>query len=215
MTQQSKKISENGESIRGIVCIMKAKIKFSRRIHAWGLLLIMVLLIPGTILATNSKTSALRSKMAEISSLRQKVMERKTQASKLCEQLKKRIKELEKEIKGQRRGTTINSFQEAIRNPRINYNIKLIQKILSYISKLKEKIQFFNIASEELAFLYQMAEDDLRILETLNDMKIEKVIDQIDKTSSKYQSEARRLVIDSDGIVLNPPKKIWERIMRD
>lgn len=194
---------------------MKANIKLSQRIHTWGLLLITLLLIPGTLLANNSKTSTLCSKMAEISSLCQKVMERKAQASKLCEQLKQRIKELEKEIKEEGKGTTINSFQEAIRNPRIDYNIKLIQKILSYISRLKEKIQFFNIASEELAFLYQQAEDDLRILETLNDMKIEKVIDQIDKTSGKYQSEASRLVIDSDGIVLNPPEEIWERIMRD
>lgn len=215
MTQQSKKISENEQYIRGIVCIMKANIKLSQRIHTWGLLLITLLLIPGTLLANNSKTSTLCSKMAEISSLCQKVMERKAQASKLCEQLKQRIKELEKEIKEEGKGTTINSFQEAIRNPRIDYNIKLIQKILSYISRLKEKIQFFNIASEELAFLYQQAEDDLRILETLNDMKIEKVIDQIDKTSGKYQSEASRLVIDSDGIVLNPPEEIWERTMRD
>jgi hypothetical protein len=215
MTQQSKKISVNEQYIRGIVCIMKANIKLSQRIHTWGLLLITLLLIPGTILASNSKTSTLRGKMAEISSLRQKVIERKAQASQLCEQLKQRIRELEKEIKGERRGTTIVSFQEAIRNPRIDYNIKLIQKTLSYVSRLNEKIQFFNIASEELAFLYQLAQDNLRILETLKDMEIEKVFDQIDNTSGKYQSEASRLVIDSDGIVLNPPEEIWERIMRD
>ena len=194
---------------------MKANIKLSQQIHGWGLLLITLLLIPGTIMATNSKTATVRNKMAEISSLRQKVIERKVQASKLCEQLKQRIRELEKEINEERRGTKIISFQEAIRNPRIDYNIKLIQKTLSYISRLKEKIQFFNIASEELAFLYQLAEDDLRILETLNDMEIEKVVDQIDKMSGKYQSEASRLVIESDGIVLNPPEEIWESIIRD
>ena len=193
---------------------MKPNTKVSQRNHIWGLLLITLLLIPGTLLANNSKTSTLRSKMAEISLLRQKVIERKVQASKLCEQLKQRIKELEKEIKVEGKVTTITSFQEAVRNTRIDYNLKLIQKTLSYISRLKEKIQFFNIASEELAFVYQLAEDDLRILETLDDMKIEKVIDQIDKTSGKYQSEASRLLIDSHGIVLNPPEEIWERSMR-
>ena len=194
---------------------MKPNTKLSQRNHIWGLLLITLLLIPGTLLANNSKTSTLCSKMAEISLLRQKVMERKVQASKLCEQLKQRIKELEKEIKVEGKGKTITSFQEAVRNTRINYNLKLIQKTLSYISRLKEKIQLFNIASEELAFAYQLAEDDLRILETLDDMKIEKVVDQIDKTSGKYQSEASRLVIDSNGIVLTPPEEIWESIMRD
>jgi hypothetical protein len=192
---------------------MKSNTKLSQRIPIWGLLLIALLLLPGTLLASNSKTSTLRSKMAEISLLRQKVIERKVQASKLCEQLEQRIKELEKEIKGEGKGTTITSFQEAIHNPRIDYNLKLIQKTLSYISSLKEKIQLFSIASEELAFVYQLAEDDLRILETLDDMKIEKVIDQIDKISGKYQSEARRLIIDSNGIVLSPPEEIWESIM--
>ena len=194
---------------------MKPNTKLSQRNHIWGLLLITLLLIPGTLLANNSKTSTLCSKMAEISLLRQKVIERKVQASKLCKQLKQRIKELEKEIKEEGKGTTITSFQEAVRNTRIDYNLKLIQKTLSYTSRLKEKIQFFNIASEELAFVYQLAEDDLRILETLDDMKIEKVIDQIGKTSGKYQSEASRLVIDSNGIVLTPPEEIWESIMRD
>ncbi|UCF82722.1 MAG: hypothetical protein JSV50_16225 [Desulfobacteraceae bacterium] len=194
---------------------MKAHIKLTQRIHTWGLLLMTLLLIPGTILATNSKTFTLRSKMAEISSLRQKVTERKVQAAKLCEQLKQRIRELEKEIRGEIRNSEISFFQEAILNPRIDHNIKLIQKTFSYVSRLKEKIQFLNIASEELAFFYQLAEDDLRILETLKDMKIEKLTDQIDQISAKYQSEASRLVIDSDGIVLNPPEDIWESIMRD
>ena len=194
---------------------MKANIKLSQRIHIWGLLLMTLLLIPGTIMATNSKTSTLRGKMAEISSLRHKVIERKVQATKLCEQLKQKIRELEKEIKRERRNSQISSFQEAIRNPRIDYNIKLIQKTLSYVSGLKEKIQFFSIASEELTFLYQLAQDELMILETLNDMKIEKVMDQMDEISGKYQSEASRLVIESDGIVLNPPEEIWESIIRD
>lgn len=212
MTLQSKEHQRYRQYITGIVSIMKPNTKLSQRIYKEGLVLIILLLIPGTLLANNVKTSTLRSKMAEISLLRQKVIERNVQASELCEQLKQRIKELEKEIKGEGKGMTITSFQEAIRNPRIDYNIKLIQKILSYTSRLKEKIQFFTIASEELAFVHQLAEDDLRILATLDDMKIEKVIDEIDKITGKYESEAARLIIDSNGI-LNPPEEIWARIM--
>ena len=66
-----------------------------------------------------------------------------------------------------------------------------------------------------MVFLYQLAEDDLRILETLNDMKIESVMDQMNEISAKYQSAASRLVIESDGIVLNPPEDIWEGIISD
>ena len=69
--------------------------------------------------------------------------------------LKQKIIELKKEIKKERRRSSITSFQEAIRNPRVGYNIKLIEKILVYTSGLHEKVQYLDIAGEELAFLYQ------------------------------------------------------------
>jgi hypothetical protein len=64
-----------------------------------------------------------------------------------------------------------------------------------------------------LAFLYQQAEDDLKILETLSDMKIEKLMGQINQTTHKYQSEAKGLSIDVNGIVLSPPEEIWNSII--
>ena len=194
---------------------VKADIKLRQKNRIWGLFFIILLLLPGNILANNFKLSDLTNKMAEISSLRDKVIQRQAQASKLIKQLSQTMVDLKEEIKGEKRKLRITSCQEAIRNPRVDYNIKLIQKILVYISRLNEKIQYLDIASEELAFLYQQAEDDLKILETLSDMKIEKLMGQINQTTHKYQSEANRLVIDSDGIVLSPPEEIWGSIMSD
>ncbi len=194
---------------------VKADIKLRQKNRIWGLFFIILLLLPGNILANNFKLSDLTNKMAEISSLRDKVIQRQAQASKLIKQLSQTMVDLKEEIKGEKRKLRITSCQEAIRNPRVDYNIKLIQKILVYISRLNEKVQYLDIASEELAFLYQQAEDDLKILETLSDMKIEKLMGQINQTTHKYQSEANRLVIDSDGIVLSPPEEIWESIMSD
>ena len=194
---------------------VKADIKLRQKNRIWGLFFIILLLLPGNILANNFKLSDLTNKMAEISSLRDKVIQRQAQASKLIKQLSQTMVDLKEEIKGEKRKLRITSCQEAIRNPRVDYNIKLIQKILVYISRLNEKIQYLDIASEELAFLYQQAEDDLKILETLSDMKIEKLMGQINQTTHKYQSEANRLVIDCDGIVLTPPEEIWESIMSD
>lgn len=194
---------------------VKTDIKLRQKNRIWGLFFIILLLLPGNILANNFKLSDLTNKMAEISSLRDKVIQRQAQASKLIKQLSQTMVDLKEEIKGEKRKLRITSCQEVIRNPRVDYNIKLIQKILVYISRLNEKIQYLDIASEELAFLYQQAEDDLKILETLSDMKIEKLMGQINQTTHKYQSEANRLVIDSDGIVLSPPEEIWESIMSD
>jgi len=192
---------------------VKADIKLRQKICIWGVLLIIHLLLPGNILANNFKLSDLTNKMAEISSLRDKVIQRHAQASKLIKQLSQTVVELKEEIKGEKRKLRTPSFQEAIRNPRIDYNIKLIQKILVYTSGLHEKVQFLNIAGEELAFLYRQAEDDLKILETLSDMKIEKLMRHINQTTHKYQSEAKGLSIDVNGIVLSPPEEIWESII--
>jgi hypothetical protein len=151
--------------------------------------------------------------MAEISSLRDKIIQRQAQASKLIKQLSQTMVGLKEEIKREKRKLRATSCQVAIRNPRVDYNIKLIQKILVYTSRLREKAQYLDIASEELAFLYQQAEDDLKILETLSDMKIEKLMGQINQATLTYQSEAEGLSIDVNGIVLSPPEEIWNSIM--
>ena len=192
---------------------VKAHIKLRQKNCIWGVFLIILLLLPGNILANNFKLSDLTNKMAEISSLRDKVIHRQAQASKLIKQLRQTMVELKEEIKGEKRKFRTTSCQEAIRNPRVDYNIKLIQQILVYTSRLNEKVQYLDIASEELAFLYQQAEDDLKILDTLSDMKIEKLMGQINQTTHEYQSEAKGLSIDVNGIVLSPPEEIWNRII--
>jgi len=192
---------------------VKADIPLRQKNFIWGLFFILLLLLPGNILADNFKLSDLTNKMVEISSLRDKVIQRQAQASKLIKQLSQTMVELKEEIKGDKRKLRTNSCQEAIRNPRVDYNIKLIQKILVYISRLHEKVQYLDIAREELAFLYQQAEDDLKILETLSDMKMEKLMDQINQTTHKYQSEAKGLSIDVNGIILPPPEEIWNSII--
>lgn len=192
---------------------METNIKLKQQIRILVLFVMFLFLLKGNILASNSKSYDLRTKMDGISLLREKVMERQSQASKLCEQLKERVIELKKEIKGERRRLKITSFQDAMRSPRIGYNIKLIRKILAYISRLNDKIQYLNIANEELMFVCQQADDDLKILYTLNDMKIEELLGQMNQISHKYQSEANKLMIDSDNFALPPSEEIWNSIM--
>ena len=192
---------------------VKTDIPLRQKNFIWGLSFILLLLLPGNILADKFKLSDLTNKMVEISSLRDKVIQRQAQASKLIKQLHQTMIELKAEIKGENKKLRTTACQEAIRNPRVGYNIKLIQKILVYISGLSEKVQYLDIASEELAFLYQQAEDDLKVLETISDMKIERLMSQINQTTQKYQPEANGLSIDITGIVLPPPEEIWNRII--
>ena len=192
---------------------IKLNIKIRHKSFICGVFLIILLLFPYNIFSSNFKLSDLTHEMTVISSLRDKVLQRQAQASKLIKQLRQTMIELKEEIRGNKRKLRGPSYREAIRDPRVGYNIKLIQKILVYISGLSEKVQYLDIASEELAFLFQQAEDDLKVLETLSDMKIEKLMSQINQTTQKYQSEAIGLSIDVNGIFLSPPEEIWNSII--
>jgi hypothetical protein len=200
------------EEVRRSVSIMKKRIKLRFRIDVCLYAFMIFLLLPANVPASTPKTIELRNKMSEILSLREKLTAKQAQAFQLCEKLKGTMRTLEEEIKAEKRSLKIESYHEAIRSPRIHSNIKLIQKLLAYISALDGKIQYLRIGTEELKFLYRQAEDDLRILETLNDMEIQKLMDQITQISEKYHSEVNKLLIDGNGIVLTPSEVIWRNI---
>ena len=185
------------------------KINFRQGIHVWVTVFMMLIWYPANILANDIKLSELRSKMAGILSLRETLIERQAQAFKLRSQLKEIMMELEEEIGTEKNRLRINSYQAASRSPRIDFNLKLIQKILGYISGLDKKIEYLNIGSEELRFLYQQADDDLKILETVHDIEIDNLVDQINQISKKYQGQDEKLLIDSGDFDLIPPERIW------
>lgn len=173
------------------------------------LICVILLVLPASAAATNPKAVALRGKMGEILSLREGLIAKQARASQISGRLRGKMHALEAEIEAARRGSNIASYQAAMRIPRIRYNIKLIQKLLAYLSALDRKIEYLGNGTEKLRFLYRQAEDDLRILKTLNDMDIQKLIDEMTQTSETYQMETRALLIDADGTVLTPPEAIW------
>ena len=190
------------------------KIKSRQGIYVWGTLFMILICYPSDILANDIKLSELRSKMTEILSLRERLIERQAQAFKLRGQLKEIMMELEEEIGTEKNRLKINSYQAASRSPRIDFNLKLIQKILGYISGLDKKIEYLNIGSEELRFLYRQADDDLKILETVHDIEIDNLVDQINQISKKYQGQDEKLLIDSGDFDLIPPERIWNNMKK-
>ena len=191
------------------------KIQHKQLINILELFLIVLLLHTGNAFAGQNKQFELRDKIDEILSLREKFVERQAQTLELCEQFKGQIMELSKEIKNEKKRNGADSYQEAVRNPRINYNIKLIQRLLTYICGLNDKIKYIENSNDELKFFYRQADDVLRICETLSDMNIEKLINQIDQKIEMYQPEADKLSIDIDNIGLIPCEKIWNKIIKE
>jgi len=176
--------------------------------------LMIYLLFCGPSYASEHKTSELHRKMAEISSLQQKLSQKISLAMQKQEQLNQRVDELEKEINLEKEQLQIESYPKAIRNPRIEFNLKLIQLLIGYIYGINQKISSFQNGYQTLVFFQQQVQDDLRMIKTLNDMEIDKLITQINSVLDEFFPELGKPVFDTQSIPMKDTEKIWNEIIQ-
>lgn len=176
--------------------------------------LMIYLLFCGPSFASEHKTSELHRKMAEISSLQQKLSQKISLARQKQEQLNQKVGELEKEIKFEKAQLQIESYLMAIRNPRIEFDLKLIQSLIGYIYGINEKISSFQNGYQTLVFFQQQVEDDIRMIKTLNDMEIDKLISQINSVLDEFFPELSKPVFDAQSIPMKDTEKIWNEIIQ-
>ena len=166
-----------------------------------------------TLDANGLKTTELNRKMSEISSLQQNLTGKIAQAVEKKDQLEQKALELKNEIQALKRQFKIASYQLAIQNARIDYNLKLIQLLFGYIWRLNEKIEYFKNGQETLTFFFQQAEDDLLMIKTLNDLETDKLIGQINETLDEYIPETGKPMFDVNDVPLKDTEKIWNEII--
>ena len=159
-------------------------------------------------------TMELNRKMSEISSLQHNLASKITLAAEKRNHMEQKVIELQNEIKAQNKQFNIQSYQMAIQIPRIEYNLKLIQLLLGYITRLDERIEYFENGNETLTFFFQQAEDDLMMIKTLNDLETDKLISQINEILDEYIPETGRPMFDVNDVPLKDPEKIWNEVAR-
>jgi hypothetical protein len=160
-----------------------------------------------------TKTAQLKQRLADISLLHSQLQEKIDSAERLRETLYDEVKKLRAEIVALKKEHQIRTFAEGVEIPRIRYNLTLIRELKGYVANFNEKIRFLQIGSDKLYYLYHQAEDDLRIINTLNDLKIEALQSQIDGVMAAYLPEAHNLLIDLSRIPYETPERIWEEIV--
>ncbi len=172
------------------------------------------LLLCGPNYASEQKTTELNLKMAEISSLQQSLSQKISLVMQKQEQLKQKVADLEKEIKQEEEQFQIGSYLKAIRNPRIEFNLKLIQLLFGYITGLSEKIGYFQNGYHTLDFYRQQAQDDLLMIKTLNDMEVDSLIAQINSVLDEFNTELGKPIFDTSDIPAKDTEKIWNEIIQ-
>ncbi len=181
--------------------------------YSFAVIGLILYFLGGTASAAGYKATELNRKMAEISSLQHRLSEKIALATDKKQQLEAKTEDLKKEIKHKKERLEIKSYNKALMVPRIEYNLRLIQLLSGYTVRLTEKIIYFQNGYDTLDFYLQQAQDDLLMIQTLNDLEVDKLIAQINSALDEYTPETTRPLFDVDGVPLIDTEKIWNEIV--
>ena len=169
---------------------------------------------PGACMAGNVGAYEFKQKIDALKNLQEKVTDCIDTALAIRSDLTARGREYTGEIKDVHQRHRYGSFAEAIRNPRVHYNLKLIQMVSGYTAALDEKIVFFKDSLEQIRFLYRQAEDEFKMMQTLGALENASLLDRIDRLLIEYRAELQKDLIVSTRISFRPCDAIWREIVR-
>ena len=179
---------------------------------SWVLGLLLVLVSFSLAAAADDKGEQLRRSMAEIALLNGQMTQRKDDAVRIRETLSEKLKELESEARDVLRTNKIKTQIDALEHPRIYYNLLLMAEIEAYMGRYTEKIAYYRVACDRLSYLYQQADDDLKIVNTLSDLKIDALIVQTEKILDGYLPDAQTIVINPGTLTVAKPENLLPRM---
>ena len=181
-----------------------------KSVHGTVFLSILSLLISyNLVFASVLKTEALEQKTYEISSLRVKIIDKIDQAVEMRDRLEHELADLQGEIQSEQIRAGIYSYQEALQNLRIRFNLSLIQVLRTYVKQLNERIAYFQKGNEHLRFLALQIKDDIALINTLKDMETDNLNGRINRVLDEFISETKKPIFNVIGIRLLSIERVW------
>ncbi|MGA6926751.1 MAG: hypothetical protein WBY88_13770 [Desulfosarcina sp.] len=185
--------------------------KKNRRMRLFVMVLFSVIWLPNA--AAASDGDLLRRTMADVSLLKSQLVQRRVDAVGIREALMDQLKTIRSEARREAQERGIKTLAEAKAHPRLYYDLILMAEIQAYIDRYTQKIAYYRVACDRLGYLYQQADDDLKIISTLSGLKIDSLAVQAEKMRDAYLSEAQTLVIPVDaGSVIEPTEAVWDSL---
>jgi len=168
--------------------------------------------LPGMAADAADGGAQLRQTMAEISLLNNQLAQRRADAAGLREELARRAEKIKAEIQETAAELKIKDEADALKAPRILYDLRLIAEIEAYMKRYTREMSYYQVACDRLGYLYQQADDDLKIVNTLSGMKIGALLSQTEKILSAYLPDAQTIVIQPDNMIIAAPESVWKSI---
>ena len=174
-------------------------------------LVLVLTALPSSVVANNSG-EMLRRTMADIALLNSQIIQRMAEADEIRAALSAKRQEIEAEAWREVNDKGIKTQAEALKNPRVFHDLMLIAEIKAYIHRYTLKIGYYRVAADRLSYLYQEADDDLKIVNTLSGMKIDALISQSEKVLDGYLPDAQTIIIQPGALTIEAPENIWETL---
>ena len=175
--------------------------------------LYIILVQTSPVSCNNFKIIEMTHKMSEIQSMQNKVKLRSDLAQKIRTELNLKLRAFVKEVVAEQHRNKTTSFKSVAQKPRIHFDLHLIGMLNAYIQVLNQKIAYFESGQERMVYLYQQAEDDLKLIETLNDMQVDDLIGRIDSLLAEYISELQNDLIHFAELPQYSPEKVWQEFI--
>jgi hypothetical protein len=176
----------------------------------WALALLLTAMA-WTPAAANVKKAELEQKIADIALLQNQLRDRMQQSQAILDALNEQQNLVTGEIQVLVRSLNIKTMAQAQDHLRLRNNLELLRMIHAYMDKLDAKLSFYQSGRERLGYLRKLAEDDIRMIATLSDLKIDALTTQISLMITHYLPEAHIIQIDPQEVPLTSLEQAWKR----
>jgi hypothetical protein len=162
-----------------------------------------------------SEGDELRQKIADIGLLKAQLTDRIQQAEGVLAGLLAQQRNLVDEVRLLHKSYDMKSYEQVKNFDRARYNIELLRSLTAYADAFTQKIQFYHAGYDKLTYLRQSAEDDIKMIQTMNHFEIDALTTQISLVINTYLREAHVIQIDPENIELPSSESIWNKIIQE
>lgn len=192
---------------------MKVMCVVTKKVLIWGLFLWLGSGVTVGATFGSHKADDLRRKMSEISDMQELMASKIEYAVALRADLIAKKRQLVDEIRDEHERQSIKDYNAAVQNPRVRFNLKLVQRSSVYISKLTDRIAFFKSGTAKLGYVYRQAEDDLKMIQTLDDMMVDELMSHINRLLTEFRLEIEKKLISVRQMTPESDVRIYNDIL--
>ena len=159
-----------------------------------------------------SKSDIYLAKIKDAGRLRDELLVKKEEILQLKRHYQSGITDLAAQINHESPKAETMSFTEALKNRRIELNLRTIQRRRSYIQRLEAPIRWIEQGSEDILYLIRKAEFDLQLMDIAGGIDMGRHMQDIDAAIHKYRLSAENLTIGPENEDLPTLETIWDQV---